>query len=137
MRSFLRNRRFKNFAFKIDVLCSCLLLNSNQCELVYINKRVTTYKEFSCTGVSVEIPPRTVALLQLDATYGQGKPISTGVAKSNTSWSDETTITKTSYPQKCFLLHSPQEKATTYYVWANYSAVSDNPIKITGLLFPQ
>ena len=29
MRSFLRNRRFKNFAFKIDVLCSCLLLNSN------------------------------------------------------------------------------------------------------------
>ena len=137
MRSFLRNRRFKNFAFKIDVLCSCLLLNSNQCELVYINKRVTTYKEFSCTGVSVEIPPRTVALLQFDATYGQGKPISTGVAKSNTSWSDETTVTKANYPQKCFLLHSPQEKATTYYVWANYSAVSDNPIKITGLLFPQ
>nr|DAF13259.1 MAG TPA: hypothetical protein [Caudoviricetes sp.] len=29
MRSFLRNRRFKNFAFKTDVLCSCLLLNSN------------------------------------------------------------------------------------------------------------
>lgn len=28
MRSFLRNRRFKNFAFKTDVLCSCLLLNS-------------------------------------------------------------------------------------------------------------
>lgn len=28
MRSFLRNRRFKNFASKIDVLCSCLLLNS-------------------------------------------------------------------------------------------------------------
>ena len=28
MRSFLRNRRFKNFASKIDVLCFCLLLNS-------------------------------------------------------------------------------------------------------------
>ena len=29
MRSFLRNRRFKNFASKSDVLCFCLLLNSN------------------------------------------------------------------------------------------------------------
>lgn len=119
------------------MLTSVSFLNSNQCKLVYINKRVTTYKEFSCTGVSVEIPPRTVALLQFDATYGQGKPISTGIAKSDTSWSDETTVAKANYPQKCFFLHSPKEKATTYYAWANYSAVSDNQIKITGLLFPQ
>ena len=34
MRSFLRNRRFKNFAFKTDVLCSCLLLNSKAAALI-------------------------------------------------------------------------------------------------------
>ena len=34
MRSFLRNRRFKNFASKIDVLCFCLLLNSKAAALI-------------------------------------------------------------------------------------------------------
>ena len=35
MRSFLRNRRFKNFASKIDVLCFCLLLNSKTLTYTY------------------------------------------------------------------------------------------------------
>lgn len=43
MRSFLRNRRFKNFAFKTGVLCSCLLLNSK-----------AIYREIPFDNISLE-----------------------------------------------------------------------------------
>lgn len=50
MRSFLRNRRFKNFAFKTDVLCSCLLLNSKGSQIV-------------ATGINdLDSPPNAIIL---------------------------------------------------------------------------
>ena len=51
MRSFLRNRRFKNFAFKTDVLCSCLLLNSKTRVTIKetIDCRVKTIRDANVT----------------------------------------------------------------------------------------
>ena len=57
MRSFLRNRRFKNFAFKTDVLCSCLLLNSKKIPFTDADKKslenifVEAQKDVSFWGV--------------------------------------------------------------------------------------
>lgn len=53
MRSFLRNRRFKNFAFKTDVLCSCLLLNS----------KTSIYIHDPAKGTNITIPNNKMALV--------------------------------------------------------------------------
>lgn len=109
------------------------LLNSKSLQLVSIGERVTTGKDFAYTGVKIEIPPKTTAILQFEAVYGQGKPVSIGVSKSDTSFADGYLVTTCNYPQKCVFVHPAGEKATTYYAWASYSATSDNPVKITGL----
>ena len=46
MRSFLRNRRFKNFASKSDVLCFCLLLNSKASNYIPLAGYTLSEKSF-------------------------------------------------------------------------------------------
>lgn len=105
--------------------------------MIYISESIAANTDFSYTGVKIEIPAQTIAILQFDAVYKAGKPVSVGVSKSSTEWRDATFVTVEDYPRKCFVLHSPQNSTTVYYVWAAYSTISNNTIKITGLLFPR
>ena len=61
MRSFLRNRRFKNFAFKIDVLCSCLLLNSKSFSLAANSNNTLTPSDDLNAGFET-FAPRTISI---------------------------------------------------------------------------
>lgn len=113
-------------------------LNSNKgLQRLYINERVTNSKELSYTGVKIEIPSNTNAIIQFESTYIKGKPIKTVVSNSDTTSSDANILTSADYPQKCFLMHQSQGKATTYYVWASYSSISDNSVKVMAFLFPE
>ena len=68
MRSFLRNRRFKNFAFKTDVLCSCLLLNSNAFPCYELNTDSERYKE-SFKKWYLNLPKQTFCAVNLNASW--------------------------------------------------------------------
>lgn len=113
------------------------LQNSKTLQCIYVNERVTSSKELAYTGIKIEIPARTNAIIQFEAVYGKGKPVQTAVSNSDVTSSDANILTTANYPQKCFLIHQSQEKTTTYYVWASYSSISENPVKIVALLFPK
>ena len=135
MRSFLRNRRFKNFAFKTDVLCSCLLLNS---KVVFTqkDKNFKSTTEYSYSGLSITIPKGVSAVLQAEAWYANGKPLGITITNSAEEYNSSTMINQTEKdPCVVTYLHRPDVKDVTYYIWTKYERAADNSVRINSLLF--
>lgn len=93
--------------------------------------------KYAYTGVSITIPPKTLAILQIKASYKQTKPVGIILSSSKTTCDipDIVEETEDKYPTIIRYICDTKTIETTYYVWAEYVSPGNNPIIVNGCMF--
>ena len=93
--------------------------------------------KYAYTGVSITIPPKTIAILQIKASYGQTKPVGIILSSSKTTCDMSNIIeeTKDKYPTIIRYICDAKTEETTYCVWVEYASPGNNTIIVNGCMF--